>query len=43
MKIILTESQVKFLVNSLHQDLAGTKKKDLKNYILVKKNTNGKR
>jgi hypothetical protein len=43
MKIILTESQVKSLVNSLHQDLAGTKIKDLKNYILVNKNTNGKR
>jgi len=42
MKIILTESQVKSLVNSIRQDLAGTKIKDLKDYILVKKNTNGK-
>jgi len=43
MKIILTESQVKSLVNSIRKDLAGTKIKDLKDYILVKKNTNGKR
>lgn len=42
MKIILLESQVKTLVNSLRQDLAGTKIRDLKDYILGKKNTNGK-
>jgi hypothetical protein len=43
MKIILTETQVKKLVNSLTQQELNDTFRDPKEIILVKKKTNGKR